>query len=243
MGLDQTLRRIRKVNKTYQDEFSKGTLSYDRYCELDEVLNFTEDLSDYDESIHKYFTPCRVVNKYVNIRQALVDKYGDNVDIDSLHECETSWGDGSIKHVYTDDDYESYYELVFGEGDDCIDEDKYTFDQEDDMYVFSQDREVAYWRKAYHLQHYMRNTLSYTGNCFYYHLSREMCEQIITDLKAIKSDIHNKDLQDKFNLDEDELEKSSEYIIRNIDYTIECFERAVNSTDFDNEVLCYHEWY
>lgn len=42
---------------------------------------------------------------------------------------------------------------------------------------------------------------------------------------------------------EDEIEKSSEYIIRNIDYTTECFERAVNSTDFDNEVLCYHEWY
>lgn len=244
MGLDQTLRIIKPVEQKYVDEFKKGVVTYERYLELeDNSLQFVlkEGLDeDFHKSLHKLAVPCKVEREYLNIKKALEDLY-PGIDFDKVEHCMTSYCEEYIREVYANYETKERYEII-------IDDDferKYSFSQTDDMYAFNINTEVAYWRKDYNLHHYMESVLGFEGqNCYYFPLNMKQIDKIIEDLEYAIENIHDKRTQENFGFSEKDLsDLGVDMYIDSARNTLKKFQNAIDGIDFENEVVCYHEWY
>lgn len=123
----------------------------------------------------------------------------------------------------------------------------YLVSREETAYVIEGEYEVAYWRKANQIRQWFVDHIdefNEDDNCGFYKVTKELLEELIKDCETV---IKNKDLK------EDVLPTSSGFFFGGTEYddwyykqlesTIEQCEKVIAETDWDNEVVTYHEWW
>lgn len=239
MGLDQWLRKLEPVGDMYKNILNK-VLSYDEYSKLkDETSLSFYGIDEIEECFPKeiidVMTPVKVTERYIDLAKAFQDQF--NKDANGFHRGGIVYKTDCTEYWFYDNKTDERYTLILK--DDEIK--NYEYEKVEDVLAIEMiDSEIAYWRKAYHLQHYMWNTQGYHGDCFYLPLTKEMVEETIDDLKKFRANPNDPELMELFEVSEDDLK--DEYLFSDLARTINEFELLLND-DFDNGFICYYEWY
>ena len=223
MGLDQYIHRVKMMPDEYKELFKKP-VTYEKYNKLIEMPIFCFRELEHNEYFKfipdKYRIKCKCMNEFYNTEQLMLDKY--HIDIKNLRLEYKEDGHKKVTFVYTDQSNEKYT-LDFYYNDDS-----YVYSKEVDYEVIFKDNEVCYWRKAYHIRELFVQYANYDieDNCTFIPLNKDQLNNILSTLTILSSNITSEDI------DYDTVHQS-----------ISMLNEAIENTDFDNELLCYYEWY
>ena len=112
-----------------------------------------------------------------------------------------------------------------------------------DMYVYRNDKEVAYWRKANQIRGWFARHAS-IENCESTPLTKEMLIELVDDCKAV---INNHSLA-RFILPTTDgfffgSQAYDDWYYHDLTQTVSMLEPIINETDWDNDDVSYFEWW
>ena len=224
MGLDQYLYRINKMPEKYINIF-KDTISEDQYNKLKEELSFYDDDNNFSLKYidKKFISKCKYQCRFYDIKRALKEQYPE-INIDNIEYVSREYyGDTMVMNITIFND--KTYRVEF---------------KKDKVYTYLDtltanviyNEEIAYWRKAYYISDLVEKYTCFNhsdNNVTYIPLTLEIIQNIIQELT--KYLVEGKEDED-LNMDT--------YSIAN---SIKEFREIITETDFDNQCLCYYEWY
>ena len=249
MGLDQYIYRVKRVTREMLGDLAdKKVLSAKDKEALEEkgIHFYEEDFLEEHPSLKSWVTKLIVNDSFIDLVKLFESHFPEHKgEADCWRVCGFGIGD-TVRY--------SFIREVPGESNQIVEcemtwEDYESFGYLDNAtyYVLCRDdQEVAYWRKNYNLQHWMRHGgWNYEGNCVYKPLNREVVENLIADLKAFMKDRSNAELEEKFDymveVNQDPQDVWSDEAIQ---YTLEVFESLLDLIEEDpNTLYCYYEWY
>ena len=123
----------------------------------------------------------------------------------------------------------------------------YLVSKEETAYVIEGDYEIAYWRKANQIRQWFVDHIdefNEDDNGDYYKVTKELLEQLVKDCEITLNN---------HNLAKEILPTSSGFFFGGTDYdewyyeqlenTVQVLTEVIAETDWDNEVVTYHEWW
>lgn len=242
MGLDQFMYRFKKYNLNLASDEILKSEKYEELSNDDSICIFNK--NEYDTRILDHgsnrlklmMEHIKSEVQYINIKEIFSKSY-PNIDFDHLLLCCESYGQEIVFTYCEPDDTSIRYDLTLKDED--VENHLYT--EVEDLYIIESD-EISYWRKNYILQSYMKNKLKYTGNCCYLEITEDQIKEIISDFKSYIDGIKNEELSSII-----ELGKSKYSYDVDISYEIQSIisqlESILSDTGFNDEIICYKEWF
>lgn len=223
MGLDMYLGKYHKTN------LEKKTFN------VKETMKLKNDYTVFEEcpvAFENIATEVKIVNQYLNMEKISED-FADGNPL-------TIGGFGGGNIYLRNYEEKISLDIPFETLDNG-----YYIDKEENAYVISGEYEIAYWRKANQIRHWFVNHIEEfkeDHNGGYYTITKELLEELIEDCNSV---LTNHDMA------EDILPTSSgfffgstrydEWYYNQLENTIDQCERVINETDWENEVIVYHE--
>lgn len=224
MGLDMYMYRASKIGAKLKEKYNyndtlKILMKYD--C-LNEIPDFLKGIASETIATYAYYDIKKLSKEY-NRKMTLTER-GYNPDYITV-----SGDDG--------------FEITIREPE--LSE-KYTYQKEEHIYVFEKE-EVAYWRKANMIRNWLVehiDNFSYNDNCEKYECTEELLTDLLRTCEKVKMnhDLAQKLLPTQGGFFFGSIKYDEEYYV-DIDETISKISSILNTTDFDNEVVFYTEWW
>ena len=226
MGLDMYLGRY------YRTKNNKSSFNVEETQNLTDLYSGNHLFSECPACLEDIAKEISITNVCYDMKKISKD-FADGKD---LKVCGFSVGKVLFRN------YEENIELDLNE--DMIEKD-YTVQKAETVYIVDGNYEVAYWRKANQIRNWFVEHIDefeYDDDGEYYGVTKDLLEELIADCKKVLS---NHDLAEEilptsggFFFGSTEYD---EYYFEQLKDTIEQCEKVIAETDWDNEVVVYHE--